>query len=1155
MERSEIKMLFVCAFVLLLCGQVFGDGWNTVVFRDDFEVPGDTPDLNDWVVGHPEAWPGCWWTQGRTFFPDPCCHPDANFPRVDNGICVIEHHHYNPWHLGTPKTTFLGGEIQTVMQFEPNKPYRFEARVRCNPYPNGLVSSFFTYGYDGSKNDEIDFEFVSNKTNDDVNYPNGDPVLTNPWNESHECPNYVEPPGLDLTEWNTFRIYWYPGQHRVEWTWIDPVNGEKLLRRETGVACVPDEPMAVYFNFWAPKPDWPDAYDANLQPVSDPNMNEIYRYEIDYVEVRVKGPVPHLKWSQPPIPIDPNEDFPTYCGWDEPSYTIPDYDWYGVADDFRCLGTMPIESIHWWGSHPGWDNPEVMPPNLPIGWRFGFWSNDASTQRCDFLYGSDGTDLYRIDPSTGAATLIGPIGFPRVTGLSFAPDGTLYGSCREWLWALPLLITIDTMTGAGTAVGLIDPTGMQRAVPGISFRADGVLYGYGKNPNQLITINTATGQGTVVGATGYSGQGNGMDFAPNGTLYATPSDNLSLVIINPATGVGSDVAGTVGNVPLRVNALEFCDSTGVLFGSWNDDIPGSGLWYLVTLDLTTGLPTVIGPTVDWLDALAFHEISQPKELLKVIEVDEDRVTVDQVGWDYYYDFYPSDICYQYYVDLEPNEVFWQNEYLDHTEDEIFWLSITAIYDPCLTSVDNAWGWKTRPWSWMDDAVRFWLYDDPEVGMVLDPWFVEPIEDPEFHESFDVAFELDTDPNYIKWEQPFTDIRLWPHYEDELSMRWVDHWIEEKWRQDPYPDGWDVAFSTVDPTALVELADDWRCDETGPIDDIHFWVSWEGDFIGWIPWITVRIYTDNPVGPGGYSEPNELKWERTFRPPEFNMWWYYASEPGFFEPVTGIWDWPNHLEYFQIDINDIKDPFIQEQGNIYWLSIEANSVDGWVGWKTSQMLWNDKAVYRHPSTGEWFELYDPMQPVPVSLDLAFVLTTKKSELYIDRLVADDWPCDYNTPITATVWWGSYIDYGYEACGMSWMPLPVKPDYFLLNIWDDVPAGVDLQYSHPNEIIWEYRAYDYGEVLVGYDKHPHGEPNEAVFRYSVRIPHDEWFLQDKPNDVYWFSVVAVYDDNVPNYDWGWTNHKHVYNDDAVAGVLIVNGGPEWQWDELYDQTGAS
>jgi hypothetical protein len=47
-----------------------------------------------------------------------------------------------------------------------------------------------------------------------------------------------------------------------------------------------------------------------------------------------------------------------------------------VADDFRCLGSMPITSIHWWGSYVGWESPDPPPAVLqPVGWRIGFWSN------------------------------------------------------------------------------------------------------------------------------------------------------------------------------------------------------------------------------------------------------------------------------------------------------------------------------------------------------------------------------------------------------------------------------------------------------------------------------------------------------------------------------------------------------------------------------------------------------------------------------------------------------------------------------------------------------------------------------------------------------------------------------------------------------------
>ena len=129
-----------------------------------------------------------------------------------------------------------------------------------------------------------------------------------------------------------------------------------------------------------------------------------------------------------------------------------------------------------------------------------------------------------------------------------------------------------------------------------------------------------------------------------------------------------------------------------------------------------------------------------------------------------------------------------------------------------------------------------------------------------------------------------------------------------------------------------------------------------------------------------------------------------------------------------------------------------------------------------------------------------------DLTFRRLVADDWRCTRNTPITAMVWWGSYIGYRYEACQCHTHPVPTpqQPDYFYLSFWSDVRPTADVPYSHPGEIVWEYRAYDYDEVLVGYDKHPEDVPGqpygrEPVFRYSVRLPNENWFGQEKDEPV--------------------------------------------------------
>ncbi|MHC4666407.1 MAG: dockerin type I repeat-containing protein, partial [Planctomycetota bacterium] len=651
----------------------------------------------------------------------------------------------------------------------------------------------------------------------------------------------------------------------------------------------------------------------------------------------LKRPVPHLKWSQPPIEIDPSVwPGPVYCGWNEVSYgDQANTYWEAVADDFRCLGTMPVGSTHWWGSYLYWDGTEP-PADEPNAWRISFWSNVPATP---------GTE------------------------------------------------------------------------PGYSY------------PDKL-------------------------------------------------------------------------------------------LWQIV--------------------------------------VDANRVEQEYVGQDWFPDLPMPEACFQYYVKFEPDEYFWQHEYEPNTIDNVFWLSIAAIYPPDPGRL-HPWGWKTRPAPWMDDAVTFEHYGPLEPGVVLDLDLLAPIEDACVcgePNSYDVAFELDTDPCYIKWEQPFTGIRHWRHYEDVVSMarRIV---TVTKWEQQPVVTLPGLhAHDWTDGTGayhFIVLADDWEC-RGGDVTDLHWYGNYELDATpaeirgAGIDHFELSIHDCGGGIP--YCLPME--------PPvwEANVPFIVANETD-----TGLVNGEGckiyKYEYY------LTDPFLQILDMFYWFDITAVCVDPGnpAHWRwqeanrSSAFLGHAPAAEKSEST-PWRSIIWPGDPESYS-DMAFAITSQgPSEPNIIQLVADDWPCDTNRPVTAAVWWGSYIGYEYEACVCPWMPAPVKPDYFWLKIWDDVPAGVDLTYSHPNNVIWEYRAYDYDEVLVGYDKHPLGSPKEPVFRYSVRLPREDWFFQDEANDVYWFSVVAVYED-VPDYNWGWTNHKHVYNDDAVMGKLEPdpNGGYLWRWQEIFDQTSAS
>jgi hypothetical protein len=84
---------------------------------------------------------------------------------------------------------------------------------------------------------------------------------------------------------------------------------------------------------------------------------------------------------------------------------------------------------------------------------------------------------------------------------------------------------------------------------------------------------------------------------------------------------------------------------------------------------------------------------------------------------------------------------------------------------------------------------------------------------------------------------------------------------------PDETGWDVyATAGLSDYGYQEicLADDWECNESGPVTDIHFWGSWKGGITGTINGFQLAIYTDIPADPpqNPYSRPGTILWEWT-----------------------------------------------------------------------------------------------------------------------------------------------------------------------------------------------------------------------------------------------------------------------------------------------------
>ncbi|MEN1680084.1 MAG: glycoside hydrolase family 16 protein [Planctomycetota bacterium] len=188
-----------------------------------------------------------------------------------------------------PGNQFLGTDLISKRDFARGGGVTFESRMRLVPNANngGLVNGFFTFdvtrpdpNIEGeSLRDEIDFEIIGNQT---VGGATQD-IFTNVFNDSGfvpannvDRPEFTDIPGIDLTQFNDYRIEWTP--NHVKWY----VN-DSLIRTET--EDVPDDPQKLHFNLWAPAEDFSAAFNAGLQPAAVEGANERFTSQVDHVVV------------------------------------------------------------------------------------------------------------------------------------------------------------------------------------------------------------------------------------------------------------------------------------------------------------------------------------------------------------------------------------------------------------------------------------------------------------------------------------------------------------------------------------------------------------------------------------------------------------------------------------------------------------------------------------------------------------------------------------------------------------------------------------------------------------------------------------------------------------------------------------------------------
>lgn len=231
----------------------------------------------------------------------------------------------------------------------------------------------------------------------------------------------------------------------------------------------------------------------------------------------------------------------------------------------------------------------------------------ASAHAATTAYGEAYDTLYRIDLDAHTAVPIGvagsyggvPIG--NISGLTTAPDGTLYATSG----AYKLFIRLDPASGQASVIGnlgLGDQGSGQYNALDLSMIADpdGTLYLSSAVVDKLWTVDAANGQATLVGTTGHTITG----LAARGDLLygAGGKGDNNFYRIDRKTGAASLIGSFGSSFTRWVNSVSMSfDAHGTLWAVLNyvppehdTDTPAD--WSdLATIDPLTGTVTILGP--------------------------------------------------------------------------------------------------------------------------------------------------------------------------------------------------------------------------------------------------------------------------------------------------------------------------------------------------------------------------------------------------------------------------------------------------------------------------------------------------------------------------------------------------------------------------------
>jgi hypothetical protein len=709
------------------------------------------------------------------------------------------------------------------------------------------------------------------------------------------------------------------------------------------------------------------------------------------------------KWTQPPADANPDN---VYYGWNELSV----YEMQLAADDWLCANDRPVTEITWWGSFIGWTGTDLPSP-APQGFHLGIWTDVPAGQTDPFSH--PGQMIWENQCDTFTYEWVGWDYDPQLQAFESCFKFTQTLAQDEWFWQEQGTETIYWLSIAAN---------------------------YGPNPNP-------------------GDHPFGVKTRPRD--QQSPAPDAAVRIFDPLAPVAGDVwvdgepliwddtwwdlAFELGTLDDAQELLKWTQppDTGMI-----GDEPtgmdvlagpryiGPGMFPLQPEDVYEKfladdfLCTQTGP-VTRIEVFASHLRDEPLDpdpmfnlaFYKDIPADQNPDGYSKPGellWSEYlppahYDIVEEQVLEHFY-DPNADQIIGQDTVVYRytflvpetvaffqEEGNVYWLGVNHSYDfdnsglvdesdlQYLWETDNLFGWKTTDLehSWNDDAVyvdiNTWMTDGRFAPPAGAPW--RDMHYPHEHlwagESIDLAFNLYTQSQVEapKWSQPPE-----PYDVPDAYNGWDEYSVYD--RHDIY-----------DPGQIV--ADDWYCDTSDPVADVHWW----GSFIGWgleeppeMPEaFHIGIWTDVPAGVDQpYSHPGvmihealaaDFSWE-------FVGWDFDPRDP------TAP---PEATYYFSYDL-PYDEWFWQEPGdNIYWVSISAVYPEGAepmhpFGWKSRPRDPDS------PAPDDAVRVFDPDAPlegtawqagepiywptVEESWDMSFVLTTK--ELEIDFGDAPDGP---------------------------------------------------------------------------------------------------------------------------------------------------------------------